>query len=272
MERRSFLRNSLIFGTSIFSTLVFAKLSMGRQSSSSSHNSTPLISNETLLAEKSKLTFPPVPEEDPENGRNSNAHLPGTPEATPAEKKAFVKEISGYALPLEKQYGVPACVITAIVIFETNFGRTRVAYYANNLFKLKYVNRKKDCRDGSCENIKTYQLIGQNNEFPNTAIMITKKYGDDDRFVFDESRRFDDRYRVFNSYQESVNFLVTETWLKNEEYKAALDKYQTNVKSLGMNKAAKQFSFDLAAAGFSRLSPQAYQEGIGKAIDEWKLC
>jgi uncharacterized FlgJ-related protein len=167
---------------------------------------------------------------------------------------------------------VPACIITAIAIFETNFGRTRVAYYANNLFKLKYINRKKDCRDGSCENIKTYQLKGQNNELANTAIMITKKYGDDDRFVFDESRRSDDRYRVFKSYQESVNFLVTETWLKNEEYKAALDKYQTNLKSLGMNKAAKQFSFDLAQAGFSRSTPQVYQEGIEKAINEWKLC
>ena len=137
---------------------------------------------------------------------------------------------------------------------------------------MKYVNRKKDCRDGSCENIKTYQLIGQDNELANTAVMITKKYGDDDRFVFDESRRSGNRYRVFNSYQESVNFLVTETWLKNEKYKAALDKYQINVKSLGMNKAAKQFSFDLAAAGFSRLTPQAYQEAIAKVIDEWKLC
>ena len=272
MERRSFLRNSLILGTSIFSSLVFAKLSMARQSSSSFGDSAPLVSNETLLAEKSKLTFPPVPEEDPDNGRNSNAHLPGTPEATPTEKQAFIKEITGYALPLEKQYGVPACVITAIAIFETNFGRTRVAYYANNLFKLKYINRKKDCRDGSCENIKTYQLVGQDNELANTAIMITKKYGDKDRFVFDESRRSGNRYRVFNSYQESVNFLVTETWLKNEEYKSALGKYQTNVKSLGMNKAAKQFSFDLAAAGFSRLTPQAYQEAIGKAIDQWNLC
>ena len=142
MERRSFLRNSLIFGTSIFSSLVFVKLSIARQNLSSSHNLTPSISNETLLAEKSKLTFPPVPEEDPDNGRNSNAHLPGTPEATPTEKQAFIKEISGYALPLEKQYGVPACIITAIAIFETNFGRTRVAYYANNLFKLKYLNEK----------------------------------------------------------------------------------------------------------------------------------
>jgi uncharacterized FlgJ-related protein len=272
MERRNFLKNSLIFGASIFSTLVFAKLSMSRQILFSSRNSSPLISSETLLVEKPKLTFPPVPEEDSENGRNSNANLPGIPEATPTEKQAFINQISGYALPLEKQYGVPACIITAIAIFETNFGHTRVAYYANNLFKLKYINRKKDCRDGSCDNVKTYQLVGQENELANTAIMITKKYGDNDRFVFDESRRSGNRYRVFNSYQESVNFLVTETWLKNEEYKTALDKYQINVKSLGMNKAAKQFSFDLAAAGFSRLSPQVYQEAIGKVIDQWNLC
>jgi hypothetical protein len=274
MERRSFLKNLLILSTSIFSSVTFAKLSIARQTLSNSLKTDEflLISNETLLAEKPKLTFPSIPEEDPDNGRNSNAHLPGTPEPTPTEKQSFIKEISGYALPLEKQYGVPACVITAIAIFETNFGRTRVAYYANNLFKLKYINRKKDCRDGSCENIKTYQLIGQDNELANTAVMITKKYGDDDRFVFDESRRSGNRYRVFNSYQESVNFLVTETWLKNEKYKAALDKYQTNVKSLGMNKAAKQFSFDLAAAGFSRLTPQAYQEAIAKVIDEWRLC
>ena len=272
MERRSFLRNSLIFGTSIFSSLVFAKLSMGRQSLSNSRDSAPLMFNETLLAEKPKLIFPPVPEEDPDNGRNSNAHRPGTPEATSTEKQAFIKEITGYALPLEKQYGVPACVIIAIAIFSSSFGRSRVAYYANNLFNLKYINRKKDCRDGSCENIQTYQLKGQDNELANTAIMITKKYGDEDRFVFDESRRSGNRYRVFNSYQDSANFLVTEVWLKDKEYKAAFGQYQTNVKTLGANKAAKQFIFDLAAAGFTFTPAKDYQESVGKVIDEWKLC
>jgi flagellum-specific peptidoglycan hydrolase FlgJ len=272
MKRRIFLSNSLIFGTSIFSTAVFAKLSLARQSLSSSRDSAPLIFNETLLAQKPNLTFPPVPEEDPDNGRNSNAQRAGTPEPTPTEKQAFIKEISGYALPLEKQYGVPACVIIAIAVFSSGFGRTRIAYYANNLFNLKYINRKKDCRDGSCENIKTYQLKGQDNELANTAIMITKKYGDDDRFVFDESRRSGNRYRVFNSYQESVNFLVTEVWLKDEKYKAAFEQYQTNMKTLGANKAAKQFVFDLASAGFTFSPAKDYQESVGKVMDEWNLC
>jgi hypothetical protein len=274
MERRSFLKNSLILSTSIFSSVTFAKLSIARQTLSNSLKIDEflLMPNETLLAEKPKLTFPPVPEEDPENGRNSNAHRPGTPEASPVEQQAFVKEITEYALPLEKKYGIPACVITAIAIFETSFGRTRVAYYANNLFRLKYINRKKNCRDGSCENIKTYQLVGQENEQYNRAIIILKKYGDNDRFVFDKSRRSGNRYRVFNSYQESVNFLVTEVWLKDEKYKLAVDKYQANVQILGINKAAKQFVLDLASEGFSPLKAKDYQERIGKVIDEWKLC
>jgi flagellum-specific peptidoglycan hydrolase FlgJ len=273
MRKRLFLKELAILVISFFSVVARGKSSLARQvlSDASDRQQSETLPKELVLVQKPKLTFPPVPAEDPDKGLNSNAHLPGTPEPTASEKQAFIKEITQYALPLEKQYGVPACAITAIAAFETNFGHTRIAYYANNLFKLKYINRKKNCHDGSCENIKTYQLIGQPNEIANTAIIISESYGDN-RFVFDESRRFGNRYRVFDSYQDSVNFLVTEVLLKKEDYKAALEKYQANVKTLGTKKAASQFLLDLATEGFTITNPQTYQNNVTKIMDEWQLC
>ncbi|MEB3189115.1 MAG: glucosaminidase domain-containing protein [Snowella sp.] len=273
MARRLFLKELAILVISFFSVVARGKSSLARQVLSDASDRQPpeTLPQELMLAQKPKLTFPPVPADDPDKGFNTNAHLPGIPEPIASEKQAFIKEITQYALPLEKQYGVPACVITAIAAFETNFGHTRIAYYANNLFKLKYINRKKGCHDGSCENIKTYQLVGQPNEIANTAIIISESYGDN-RFVFDESRRFGNRYRVFDSYQDSVNFLVTEVWLKKEDYKAALEKYQANLKTLGASKAASQFLLDLATEGFTITTPQTYQNNVTKIMDEWKLC
>lgn len=273
MARRLFLKELAILVISFFSVVIKGKSSLARQIllDSSGRQRTQTLPQELMLAQKPKLIFPPVPADDPDNGFNTNAHLPGTPEPTASEKLAFIQEITQYALPLEKQYGVPACAITAIAAFETNFGHTRIAYYANNLFKLKYINRKKGCQDGSCENIKTYQLVGQPNEIANTAIIISESYGDN-RFVFDESRRFGNRYRVFDSYQDSVNFLVTEVLLKKENYKAALEKYQANLKTLGASKAASQFLLDLATEGFTITNPQTYQNNVTKIMDEWKLC
>lgn len=270
MQRRFLFKKSVMFGLSTFSAVIIGKRVLAGQSSPHSFSSE--TSERLWLAQKPTLKFPPVPEEDPENGRNSNAHLPGNPELTATEKQAFIKEITQYALPLEKEYQVPACVIVAIAVFLSSFGRTREAYYANNLFRLKYINRKKDCRDGSCENIKTYQLVGQPNELANTSITIVKKYGDDDRAVFDESRRSGNRYRVFDSYQQSVDFLVKEVWLKNENYKAAIDRYNNNLKTLGANKAGQQFALEIATAGFIFMQPQVFQEGVAKAMQDWKLC
>lgn len=273
MNRRFFLKKSVLFGASFLSVIALDENVQARQSLPDSLHSKPSenIAKELLTYQKSKLIFPPVPAEDPEHGRNRNAHLPDILEPTTAEKQAFIQEITDYALPLEKQYGVPASVIVAIAIFSSAFGRTRVAYHANNLFKLRYINRENTCPDDSCKNIETYQLVGQPNELPNTAIAITKEYGDDDRFVFDESHRSDNHYRVFSSYQECVNFLVKEVWLKNENYQAALDRYKHNVTTLGVNKAGKQFAYELAAADFVFMPPHIFQDGVARTMDEWKL-
>ena len=238
------------------------------------NQSYPSTSEQWLMAQKPKITFPPVPAEDKDQGLNTNAYAPGTPEPNDAEKQAFIKTITPYAQAAEKQYGVPACGIVALAIVESQFGRTRVAYYANNLFKLKYINRKKNCHDGSCDNVKTYQLVGQPNEVANYAIMITESFGNN-RFVFDESRRFGNRYRVFDSYQDSVNFLVTEVWLKDPDYKKAVDQYATNLKTLGKEAAAKQFIADLAMEGFGQRpgsKPQEYVQKVHEAIAQWQLC
>jgi hypothetical protein len=273
MRRRKALKKCLIFGTSVFSFLAFSNISVAQKKLSSfnlSTNSNSLTDN-SLIAKKTNLVFPPIPEENPETGLNSNAHLPGNPESTMREKEAFIEEINQYALPFKEKYGIPTGVITAIAIVESHFGRTRVAYYANNLFKIKYINLRKGRYDGSWENIKTYQLVGQSNEAPNTAVLIKKNYGDDNKLVLDQARRFDNRYRVFNTYQECVDFLVNDLWLKDEYYKAAIEKYKTNIIALGRNNAAKQLGFDLGMKKLNSTAINAYQSSIAKIIDEWKL-
>ena len=57
---------------------------------------------------------------------------PGHP--TPAERAAFVQEVSALALAAEKKHGVPAAALAAIAIVESGYGYTRLAVEANNLF------------------------------------------------------------------------------------------------------------------------------------------
>jgi len=226
------------------------------------------------LAQKPNLTFPPVPAEDKEKGLNSNAHAPGTPELRETEKQDFIKMVTQPAQVMEKQYNIPACAVVAMAIVDSHFGRTRIAHYANNLFKLKYINRKKGCHDGSCEEVKTYQLIGQPNEVSNHALMITESFGGE-RFIFDESRRFGNRYRVFDSYQESVNFLVEEVWLKVPDYKKVVDQYQSKLKVLNKKRATQEFISELTMVGFAQIpgsKPKDYIKTIYDAIDKWSLC
>lgn len=275
MDRRAFVNHLFLSVSAFLGTTLSAKRvhSATHKATLDSRLSLPL-QEEQLLAQKPNLTFSPVPAEDKEKGMNSNAHVPGTPEPSDVEKQAFIKTITQYAQTAEKQHNVPACVIVGLAIAESQFGRTRIAYYANNLFKLKYVNRKKGCYDGSCDNVKTYQLVGQPNEVANYAIMITESFGND-RFVFDEGRRFGNRYRVFDSYQDSVNFLVTEVWLKDPDYQKVVAQYASNVKSLGKEAAAKQFVVELVEEGFGQApgsKAKDYVQKVHGIMEQWKLC
>ena len=62
---------------------------------------------------------------------------PGHP--TPAERAAFVREVSELAIKAEKTHGVPASALAAIAIAESGYGYTRIALHANNLFAWKFV-------------------------------------------------------------------------------------------------------------------------------------
>jgi hypothetical protein len=61
---------------------------------------------------------------------------PGHP--TSAERKAFVDDISRFALAAETRHGVPAPAIVAMAIQESGYGYTRTALNANNLFGFKW--------------------------------------------------------------------------------------------------------------------------------------
>jgi uncharacterized FlgJ-related protein len=57
---------------------------------------------------------------------------PGHP--TPAERAAFVQEVSVLARAAEKKHGVPAAALAAMAIVESSYGYTRLALEAHNLF------------------------------------------------------------------------------------------------------------------------------------------
>jgi len=69
---------------------------------------------------------------------------PGHP--TPAQRAAFIREVSELAVKAEKAHGVPAAALAAIAIAESGYGWTRIALEANNLFAWKFGSSAR--RDG----------------------------------------------------------------------------------------------------------------------------
>ena len=65
-----------------------------------------------------------------------NGNKPGHP--TPAEREAFIREVSALAVQAEKNHGVPASALAAIAIAESGYGWTRLALEANNLFAWRW--------------------------------------------------------------------------------------------------------------------------------------
>ena len=60
---------------------------------------------------------------------------PGHP--TAEERVAFIREVGELAIAAEKKHGVPASALAAIAIAESNYGWTRLALEANNVFAWK---------------------------------------------------------------------------------------------------------------------------------------
>ena len=205
-------------------------------------------------------TVNPLPYEDAKLGRNSNAYLSIYPNLTTEMKKSFVNKIAAPAMEASEKWGIPASAMIGMAILESGYGTTRIAVYANNLFGMKVwgVNPK-----------NAWQLKGQPDEDGGNVPVVTN-YGED-RKIFDETKRKDNWYRSFNSYNEAVNYLAG-TLLQNSRYGFAKTNYQQRLQNgWSLDKAAKEYLYDIAEAGYNHLGGDYYREKVGKVIDEWNL-
>ncbi|GAE26473.1 hypothetical protein JCM9140_2542 [Halalkalibacter wakoensis JCM 9140] len=183
--------------------------------------------------------FDPVPFENRNLGKNSNAYNPMTVRPTLQQQERFIKEVAPYAVRASEQWGVPASAIIGMAILESGYGTTRTAYYANNLFGIKIWGYNPQ---------GAWQLKGQPDEDFERPVRILESLGPD-RLIFDESQRRDNWYRQFNSYQDAVNFLAG-TLLQNHRYGFAREKYQSNLENdMSIENASRQYLFDIAHAG-----------------------
>ena len=201
-----------------------------------------------------------LPFENKETGRNSNVYLSlqGTP---PIQyKQDFVNEISVYAKEANKKWNIPASAIIGMAIIESGYGTTRIAINANNLFGIKVWGYNPS---------NAWQLKGQPNE-DYEAIPVLADYGED-RKVYDETQRRDNWYRMFDSYEEVVNYLAG-SLLLNQRYGFALISYENRLKSgWGYEQAANQYVYEIADAGFNHLGGMYYRNILEKVMTEWDL-
>lgn len=138
-----------------------------------------------------------LPFEDEKLGRNSHAYLPVSGVPSAQMKNDFIKEISTYAVEANKKWGIPASAIIGMAILESGYGTTRIAVNANNIFGVKVWGYNPDF---------AWQLQGQPDEDYET-IPVLADYGED-RKVYEESKRRDNWYRSYCSYQEAVDDLA----------------------------------------------------------------
>lgn len=201
-----------------------------------------------------------LPCENAELGRNSNAYLSiyGTPSIE--LKEAFVNEIAAYAKAANAKWGVPTSAIMGMAIIESGYGTTRIAIQANNIFGIKAWGYNPP---------DAWQLKGQPNE-DYEAIPVLADYGKD-RIIYDESKRRDNWYRKFSSYEEAVNYL-SGNLLLNYRYGFALNQYQDRINSGWRNEdASKQYLYEIADAGYNHLGGEYYRNKIARVMEEWNL-
>ncbi len=191
------------------------------------------------------LPFPPVPEDDPTAGRNTHAYdaAVGHPRDA-SEKAAFLASVKLAARAMQAKHGAPACVIGGMSAVESGYGFTRIGYEANNLFGLKYWNPSDPA--GARAGIATYLLRGQPDEAFDGSVIVTRDLGTD-RKIFNEARRYDNRYLVFATRESAVTYLVEDRFM-GARLAPFLDRYRASV-AAGMNvaTAARRFLFEIAA-------------------------
>ncbi len=215
----------------------------------------------TINSEISSATkINPLPFEDTQLGRNSNAYLSIYGNLSTEMRKKFINEISIHAIKANEKWGIPASAIIGMAIIESGYGTTRIAINANNIFGMKVwgYNPK-----------NAWQLKGQPDEDYEPVPVLTD-YGQD-RKIFDESKRRDNWYRAFNSYKDAVDYLAGKLLL-NDRYRFAKTNYDARIKNgWSLEQAAKNYLYDIANAGYNHLGGEYYRNKVGKVMDEWNL-
>ncbi|KGR79092.1 Parasporal protein [Ureibacillus manganicus DSM 26584] len=216
-----------------------------------------LVNRNSLISSANGLN--PVPIEDVNLGKNSNAYLPVFYPSTQM-KEDFVNEISKYAMEANKKWGIPASAITGMAILESGYGTTRIAINAKNIFGIKVWGYNPD---------NAWQLQGQPDE-DYEAVPVLANYGEN-RILYDESQRRDNWYRDFDSYKEAVDYLAGNLLL-NQRYRFAKTNYDERLKSgWSFEQASKQYLYDIANAGYNHLGGEYYKTKIGSMMDQWNL-
>ena len=202
----------------------------------------------------------PLPFEDAQLGRNSNAYLSIYSNLSTQMKESFINKISIPAMEANEKWGIPASVIIGMAILESGYGTTRVAIHANNFFGIKVWGYNPE---------NAWQLKGQPDEdYEPVPVLVDYGY---DRKIFDESKRRDNWYRMFNSYKEAVDYLARNLLL-NQRYGFAKTNYEERIKNgWSLEKAAKEYLYDIAEAGYNHLGGEYYRNKVGEVIDVWNL-
>jgi hypothetical protein len=209
-----------------------------------------------------QVFFPPVPAENKQTGKNSNAYSCAIKHPTTSEKLAFLDEIKPMAKQLAKQHILPASALVGMSALESCFGFTRTGVYANNYFGIKKWTSSAD---------NSYQLIGQPDE-DRGKVRILKRLPTGE-LIFDEINRKDNRYRIFSSKGEALTYLVDNILLKKGgEYITVTNTYRTRIKQgTAAKQASRDFLCELAAAGYNHLGCNYYRTAVGKMIDQFGL-
>lgn len=196
------------------------------------------------------LMFPPTPNEDSINGRNSNCYLAAIGHPTKQEREIYINELKPFIDSVCNLRAIPAKTILSMAILESGCGYTRIGYYGNNLFGMKQPKKDKST---------PYILKGQPAEGDNVIII---KQLDEDRVFYDEINRTNNRYKKFNTKKECIMYLI-DTFLQMDRYKIALTNYKKNINSnTNADEAALLFAFDIGECGYYHLKGKAYREKI----------
>ncbi len=211
------------------------------------------------------LKFPPTPNEDPVNGKNSNAYL-ALKSATHAEKLAFIGKYAQDVQMIALSKGLPASAVLAMMALESGYGFTRTAYLANNFFGAKNWGGKWKSRYSQA----VYQLKGQPDE-GEAEIIETLPTG---QVLYNEDKRPDNLYFSLPTPQDCIKLFVNE-WICEgtfvKKYMEMPKLYQENRKKMNRRDAAMQFLYDIAARGYCHLGGDYYRATVGNILDFHRL-